>query len=81
MNINYIPVEDRLMLRINTLAGDEFRVWLTRKFTELLLNLLNKEIDKHGGVPTFASTPETKELFKKGAMEKNMKRKVSRIAR
>jgi hypothetical protein len=70
LNINYIPVEDRLMLRINTLGGDEFRVWLTRRFTELLLNLLTREIDKHGGVPTLASTPETKKLFKQGAMEK-----------
>jgi hypothetical protein len=70
LNINFVPVEDRLMLRINTLAGDEFRVWLTRRFTELLLNLINKEIDKYGGIPTLASTPETKKLFKQGAMEK-----------
>ena len=69
-NINYFPIEDRLMLRINTRAGDEFRVWLTRRFTELLLNLLNKEIDKYGGVPTLASTTETKNMFKQGAMEK-----------
>jgi hypothetical protein len=67
------------MLRINTLAGDEFRVWLTRRFTDLLLKLLNKEIDKYGGIPTLASTPETKKLFKQGAMEKNMKRKKSKI--
>ena len=70
LNINYVPVEDRLMLRMNTKAGDEYRVWLTRKFSGLLLELLNKEIDKHGGVPTLASTPETKNLFKQGAMEK-----------
>ena len=65
-----MPVEDRLMLRINTLSGDEFRVWLTRRFTELLLNLLVKEIDKYGGIPTLASTPETNKLFKQAAMEK-----------
>jgi hypothetical protein len=70
LNINYVPVEDRLMLRINTLSGDEFRVWLTRRFTELLLNLLVKEIDKYGGIPTLASTPETNKLFKQAAMEK-----------
>jgi hypothetical protein len=34
------------------------------------MELLTKEIDKHGGVPTLASTTETKELFKKGAMDK-----------
>jgi hypothetical protein len=70
LNINYVPVEDRLMLRINTQAGDEFRLWLTRRYTGLLLDLLTKEIDKHGGVPTLASTTETKNLFKQGAMEK-----------
>ena len=70
LNINYVPIEDRLMLRINTLSGDEFRIWLTRRFTDLLLNLLGKEIDKYGGIPTLASTTETKDMFKKGAMEK-----------
>lgn len=70
LNMNYVAAEDRLMLRMNTQAGDEYRVWLTRRFTELLVELLSKEIDKHGGVPTLASTPETKELFKQGAMEK-----------
>lgn len=70
LNINYVPVEDRLMLRMNTRAGDEYRVWLTRRFSGLLLELLNKEIDKHGGVPTLASTADTKKMFKQGAMEK-----------
>ncbi len=70
LNINYVPIEDRLMLRVNTRGGDEFRIWLTRKFTSLLLDLLTKEINKLGGVPALASTTETKELFKKGAMEK-----------
>lgn len=70
LNVNYVPVEDRLMFRMNTKVGDEYRVWFTRRFSGLLLDLLNKEIDKHGGVPTLASTPETKKLFKQGAMEK-----------
>ncbi len=70
LNVNYIPVEDRLMLRMSTKAGDEYRVWLTRRFSGLLLELLNKEIDKHGGVPTLASTSETKKMFKQEAMEK-----------
>ncbi len=58
------------MLRMSTKAGDEYRVWLTRRFSGLLLELLNKEIDKHGGVQTLASTSETKKMFKQGAMEK-----------
>lgn len=70
INITYLPVEDRLMMRINTREGDEFRVWLTRRFTGILLDLLLKEIDKHGGIPVLASTTETKNMFKQGAMEK-----------
>lgn len=58
------------MLRINTQAGDEFRIWLTRRFTGLLLDLLGKQIDKLGGMPALASKPETTQMFKDGAMEK-----------
>jgi len=70
MNISYQPVEDRLMLRINTLQGDEFRIWLTRRFTAILLNLLAEHIRKSGGEPVVASAPETKSMLKQGALEK-----------
>ena len=58
------------MMRLNTKQGIEFRVWLTRRFTGILLGLLTTEIDKHGGVPALASTNETVAMFKQGAMEK-----------
>lgn len=70
INVSYLPVEDRLLLRINTKGGDEFRVWLTRRYTGILMNVLNKEIDKYGGLPAVASSPATTEMFKQGAMEK-----------
>ena len=70
MNITYVPREDRLLLRISTQLGDEFRIWLTRRFTGLLSGVLNKYMDKSGGAPTVASSEETKKLFKEGAMEK-----------
>ncbi len=70
INISYVPVEDRLMMRINTKQGIEYRVWLTRRFTGILIGLLTKEIDKHGGIPVLASTDQTRSLFKQGAMEK-----------
>ena len=69
MNISYIPKEDRLLLRISTLQGDEFRVWLTRRYTGLLFKILNKQMEKSGGVPTVAASDETRKLFKAGAME------------
>lgn len=58
------------MMRINTRQGDEFRLWLTRRFSGLLITLLTKEIDKLGGIPALASTSETRTMFKQGAMEK-----------
>lgn len=70
INVGYHPSEDRLLLRINTKAGDEFRVWLTRRYTGVLMGVLNKEIDKYGGLPAVASSPATTQMFKQGAMEK-----------
>lgn len=70
MNIAYVAREDRLLLRISTLQGDEFRIWLTRRFTAMLLNVLNTRMDKSGGKPTVAASDETRKLFKEGAMEK-----------
>lgn len=58
------------MLRINTKAGDEFRVWLTRRYAGVLMGVLSKEIDKYGGLPAVASSPATTQMFKQGAMEK-----------
>ena len=69
MNVTYVPKEDRLLLRISTLQGDEFRAWLTRRYTGLLFNVLNKQMEKSGGVPTVAASEETRKLFKAGAME------------
>lgn len=70
MNISYIPKEDRLLLRISTTQGDEFRIWLTRRYTGLLFNVLNKHMERSGGVPTVAASDETRKLFQAGAMEK-----------
>ena len=70
MNVTYSPDEDRLLLRITTQKGDEFRVWLTRRFCALLMSVLEKEIGKRGGIPVVASTPETRQMFRQGAMDK-----------
>ena len=69
LNITYVPKEDRLLLRVSTLQGDEFRVWLTRRYTGLLFNVLNKQMEKSGGVPTVAASEETRKLFKAGALD------------
>ena len=37
LNGSYIPAEDRIVLRVSTDAGEEFRFWLTRPVTAQLL--------------------------------------------
>lgn len=70
INVNYSGKEDRLLLKILTLNGDEFRIWLTRRFTGILFNVLQKEMNKHGGETTVSNTQQTKKMFKAGAFEK-----------
>jgi hypothetical protein len=37
LNGGYVPAEDRILLRVSTDAGEEFRFWLTRPITAHLL--------------------------------------------
>ena len=37
VNVTYVVAHDRLLLRINSLAGEEFRAWLTRRLALKLL--------------------------------------------
>jgi hypothetical protein len=71
LNVTYSSKEDRLLLRVTTQQGDEYRIWLTRRFTTLLLNVLNNEMDKFGGAAKIGSDPKTRDMFKAGAMEKS----------
>lgn len=32
IQVRYIPEEDRVLMRMNTVAGEEFRFWLTRRY-------------------------------------------------
>ena len=40
IQIKYDQVEDRLLLRLSSTEGDEFRFWLTRRFVERLWGML-----------------------------------------
>lgn len=44
MQVSFSDVEDRIMLRINTLANEEFRFWLTRRFVKRLFPVINDTI-------------------------------------
>jgi hypothetical protein len=42
VNVSYAGEQDRLLLRINSQGGEEFRIWLTRRLTLQLLPVLDK---------------------------------------
>ena len=70
INVQYVAREDRLLMRTTTKKGDEYRVWLTRRFTGLLYNLMTRVMETFGGAPSIGAAPQTQELFKSGALEK-----------
>lgn len=46
MNVQFVPQEDRLILRVRSDDGSEIRAWLTRRYTRLLMGALQKILDK-----------------------------------
>jgi len=76
INIAYIGTEDRLLMRATTKNGDEFKVWFTRKYTRMLMDILNKRIHERGGMTTLGSKPQTTKMLKGGALEKPFKNNV-----
>ncbi len=73
INIAYIDKEDRLLMRATTKNGDEYRVWFTRRYAGILMDILNKSINERGGMTTLGSTPQTSKMLKGGALEKPFK--------
>ncbi len=70
INMQYSNTEDRILLRTSTENNDEYLIWLTRRYTKLLVDIFDKEIEKRGGTTTLSSKKETTKLFKEGAFEK-----------
>lgn len=56
INFTYVPLEDRLVFRFNTLDKMEFRMWLTRAKSLQMLGLLNQaaKINFHSQKMDFA---------------------------
>ena len=71
MNVSYNPQEDRLLLRISSRNGEEYRLWLTRRYTGMLINILRQEMEKSGGEPVLAASDETKNMIKGGAFKQD----------
>lgn len=55
LNVSYVDVEDRLMLKVSTTDDKEYRAWCTRRFTRILLERLEamfeNEVDEEQVVP------------------------------
>jgi hypothetical protein len=71
MNIRYLPTQDRLLLRASNQKEGEFRVWLTRRYTALLVKILYELMEKAGGIQEIASDPATVSHFKQGAFDQD----------
>jgi hypothetical protein len=70
INAQYSNKEDRILIRTSTESNNEYLIWLTRRYTKLLLDILNKEIEKRGGTTTLSAKKETKKFYTEGAFEK-----------
>lgn len=54
MQMRYVPQEDRILLRLNTTDRNEFRFWLTRRFTRLLWSAVSRLVSADPQVRTTA---------------------------
>jgi hypothetical protein len=62
LQIAYKPAEDRLLLRVRTAAGSEFRVWLTRRLIRKAWPLLMRALASEPRIIT-QQTPESREAL------------------
>lgn len=69
INMTYVPEQDRLLLRISTTNDAEFRVWLTRRYSALLLKVVVEQIEREGGYQRLASRPDTLDSLRGGALD------------
>lgn len=42
INVTYIPKEDRLLVKTSSSDGEEYRIWYTRRFTMLLMDVIDQ---------------------------------------
>jgi hypothetical protein len=58
INVSYVDVQDRLLLKVSTSEDEEFRVWCTRRFTQLLLQRLEESFQEDMPAETAKAVPE-----------------------
>jgi hypothetical protein len=60
MQMLYVAEEDRILFRVNSTSGEEFRFWLTRRYTLLLIKVLKDYADKDPDVSAQSTVEEKK---------------------
>lgn len=70
VNMTYVPEQDRLLLRISTTGDAEFRIWLTRRYCALLMQVFVEQIEREGGYQELASRQDTLAQLRGGALDK-----------
>lgn len=63
IQIKFVPVEDRLLMRVAGNEGLEFRFWLTRRFVRMIWPALGKALQLSPGVQTQASPLAQREVL------------------
>ncbi|MDR0779971.1 MAG: hypothetical protein LBF16_04660, partial [Pseudomonadales bacterium] len=69
MNLSYSTEQDRLLFKAREENDTEYRVWLTRRFTTLLLKFLRERMAALGGQEQLAASPQTVDQLKSGAFQ------------
>lgn len=71
MQMAYNPEEDRILFRVNSSDDKEFRFWLTRRFSILMLKVLREHLDRDPDVST-QGTAEDRQAVKAFKQEQAM---------
>lgn len=71
IQMRYAPDEDRVLLRLNTTAGEEFRFWITRRYTALLAKAIaaHRASDPDVGTQLSDQDRQVVEQFKQEAAD------------
>ncbi len=56
ISVRYHQDHDRILVNINTSAGEEVQMWLTRRMTLRLWPLINRVVIDHFAIPADAKT-------------------------
>ncbi|MBD3649391.1 MAG: hypothetical protein HUJ31_18505 [Pseudomonadales bacterium] len=67
----YTPEEDRILFRVNSTDQKEFRFWLTRRFSILLLKVLQDHLERDPDIST-QGTPQAREAVKEFKQQQAM---------